>query len=249
MSEHPPKRQRMSTVSMVDSKLDITGKTVKIKVTQGSDTQVFLVHENVLKKGSSPFFKARLRKEWIAISGGDEAPIVVDGHRPQTFELYVKWLYSGVFDLEQKGWTDGTFDLEQNGWTGLVSAYILGDEILDREFQNSILAATINQSASGSFAVPGSRAVNMAYESLPEGSPLRRFFVYIFAIALVPKAVEESLDERYHHEFLLEVVMAMKKSQEGRKAGPGEAWPVRIKDYMLKDVEVDGRDGGAKNKA
>lgn len=96
---------------------------MQIKVGKGSKSKVFHIHETVLKKGSSPFFRTTLKGEWKKRRGDDQT-MGLKHHCPTVFKAYIKWVYSGIHAASF---------LDEPG--SLVSAYPIGEEVTWTSFR------------------------------------------------------------------------------------------------------------------
>jgi len=105
-----------------------------------NDHQDFTIHEALIRK-ESPFFEAALSRDW---KEGEEKLVPMPEDRPDTFRLYVHWIYSRRIFLEP--FSDPDNQNRSKHLDHLIRAYILGDKLLDLDFQDAIIDILINTS-------------------------------------------------------------------------------------------------------
>lgn len=121
----------------------VTGATVKIKVGKGPQSKIFHVHENVLEKGSSPFFRTALKAEWKERRGCDQT-IKLEHHEPNVFEAYIRWVYNGVYAIDIP---------DEYHLCSLVRAYVLGEEVTWASSRKNVIKLIIHRFSIESFRI------------------------------------------------------------------------------------------------
>lgn len=174
-----------------------------MKITVGTSKEPFHIHESVLCT-SSHFFKAAMSGSW---KESTEHTIELPEDDPKAFAVYSHWLYfakiPGLLQVAKKGESAKQSAQE---YYDLVSAYVLGDKLLDAKFQNSVIDAIIDtwftaDIRDGKVYFPDADAVSHAYNNTTESSKLRQMLVALYLHA----AGYQWLSEKHPKEFLLSV--------------------------------------------
>ena len=143
-----------------------------MKVEVGADKKCFFVHPSILSQ-SSEFFAAALKKEWRE---GQNRSIQLAEYEKEIFELYLRWLYSGKIFVKNSG--------EDSGYPTLAKLYVLGEKIMDSEFQDRVIdamiAASLEKDEEGWTYHPDSHPALIIYEGTSEGSPARGLIINEF---------------------------------------------------------------------
>lgn len=137
----------------------------------------FVVHEDVLSKGS-PFFASACKKEW---KGRLEHCIPLPDDDISTVDLYIQWIYTGrIFSRpSDEGGSGGEEELGL-----LVGGFVFGEKVQNGDFKDAVVDAIVK-----SFPVPSKKnklccppvlCVDKAYNGTPEGSQLRKLLVAIY---------------------------------------------------------------------
>ncbi|KUM58300.1 hypothetical protein ACN42_g8858 [Penicillium freii] len=187
-----------------DSKDNVTkiqGPTVKITV--GTSEEPFHVHESVLCT-SFHFFKAAMSGSW---KESKEHTIELPEDDPKAFAIYSHWLYfAGIPGLREAAKKGESAKQSAQEYYDLVSAYVLGDKLLDAKFQNSVIDAIIDtcstaDSRDRKVYFPDADAVSHAYNNTTKSSKIRQMLVALYLHA----AGDEWLSEEHPKEFLFSV--------------------------------------------
>ncbi|KAJ5092917.1 hypothetical protein N7456_008778 [Penicillium angulare] len=161
-----PKRVSKSKWPDLKTKF-LRSKTIQIDV--GKKKESFTVHEQLIF-ASSPFFKAAFTGKW---KESKERIISLPQDDPDAFAIYAHWLYYKTIP-EHDDFNAGTM-------TTLVKAYIMGDKILDRSFQNKVIDRIYNTGVAlgkdGTRYVPDCGSIALAYEETPPDSLLRLLLI------------------------------------------------------------------------
>ncbi|KAI4922582.1 hypothetical protein J4E90_001013 [Alternaria incomplexa] len=117
----------------------LRGPMITLVIGPAHEAVSIQVHQDILTR-TSEFFARALKPEWAAMR---ERPdhIELPAYTVKDVETYAHWLYSGkvparCFDLCR------TFhDQEENNpvWIDLATAYVFGEQILDRHYQQTVL--------------------------------------------------------------------------------------------------------------
>ncbi|KAL0260913.1 hypothetical protein SLS55_004605 [Diplodia seriata] len=198
----------------------ITGETITVIIGSGSSSsnggaeeedeagRSFTIHRALIC-AFSPFFAAACRGPWKESRSGI---IKLPDADPVTFDLYVKWLYTGelvdhwrtassdneqVTDATSAAANDGLDDHDQESggrdiavapdsvhtaYTVFVHAYILGDALLDSAFKNAAVDALIKR-VHETNCYPCALAALIYTNTSGSASPLRRLLVDFYAYA------------------------------------------------------------------
>lgn len=119
-------------------------KSGPVTVLVGEAKEEFFVHEHLIR-ASSTFFDNALSKDW---KEKHERTVRLPNIKVETFQIYVKWLYSGCFHAVKKddATTDAQtgiiLDRENNRWN---FAYELGDFLQDNGFKDAMIDILIEK--------------------------------------------------------------------------------------------------------
>ncbi|KAI4928336.1 uncharacterized protein J4E92_005822 [Alternaria infectoria] len=197
------------------------------------------VHQDILTR-TSEFFARALKPEWAAMR---ERPdhIELPAYTVKDVETYAHWLYSGkvparCFDL-YRTFEDG----EENNpvWIDLATAYVFGEQILDRHYQQTVLntmAGVQNDSYDDEDKPPDQRIINtpdfpseeaicVLYRGTPESSPIRALVADMCAYATLQDEDRKPDFNRLPREALVDVLDAIPKINLRQKLSrPWEEW-------------------------
>ncbi|KAK3636982.1 hypothetical protein LTR56_013878 [Elasticomyces elasticus] len=191
-----------------------------IKVLVGLTEEVFLVHRPVLCS-SSGYFTARLKPEWSRQSS-DEVRLPDADH--SAFNIYVNWLY--MRGIARSSLEDDDEDAQSEEWLNLADAFVLGDALVDSEFQASVLETLRFMSGSRqrkSFWAVATEVVAVIYNGTPTGSPVREVLLDLFLLHADGQLPDDEI-LALPEEFLQELEKAPQSlavMRGWRKAGPG----------------------------
>ncbi|QDS75942.1 hypothetical protein FKW77_003205 [Venturia effusa] len=170
------------------------GKSITVCVGQhdeDGEVENFIVHEELIR-AQSPFFEAAMARDWPESKA---RLVTLDTDSPDVFGLYVNWIYRHRIYLEPLPTTSAGHDVPEVVPNGggtvsdevlelfrarhnlLVRAYILGDKILDRDFQDAVIDGLIDFSRRRN--VWPIRQVKVIFENTLEKSPLRTLLVHM----------------------------------------------------------------------
>ncbi|KAF2470313.1 uncharacterized protein BDR25DRAFT_33813 [Lindgomyces ingoldianus] len=176
----PTKRLHISEGGTVD----IPGKTLPVFV--GEAQEVFYVHENLLRNGSSEYFKKLLQY------GGEtwhSKPIDLSHEDVPTFRLFNKWLYDG--SLLPK---DDAASISDRDFRLLVNACAFGERLRDIPFTKAITDAIID-CHNKIKAVPGPVLITSFYEATDDSCPVRQLFADMWAFLAKDEWIEQKLSQ------------------------------------------------------
>lgn len=142
----------------------------------GTPHTTFLVHRAVLYK-SSEFLKTHAKIESNDIDS--ESSISLPDLNTEAFALYSKWLYSSAIISIPKAVTPK----DDTEWMVLASAYVLGEQLIDMDFKNTVidaLRAKIKSKDGMTVWKVASELVHIIYASDSKDSPARRFMVDLY---------------------------------------------------------------------
>ena len=150
------------------------GKPLNIQV--GEVREPFFVHEPLIR-ASSAFFDKAMAKEWIE---SKQHTIVLPEDSPKIFALYVHWIYTGKMPVGR----DEPGQKSTLEYMELVDSYVLGDKILDTNFQNSVMDAIIEKSCieanDGYLWYPNASVIKHAYEKTTSSASIRKLLVDMY---------------------------------------------------------------------
>jgi hypothetical protein len=145
--------------------LSIVGETVQILVAK---TVLFSIHKNVLLR--SPFFANALKPEWASMREG--RPIDLEDTDSETFAAYGQWLYSHQLN-------PALMEIAKSDW---AKAYVLGETLMDLEYQDAVLSALITRCRAEKLFPTGAQ-IEIVYAGTTQGSPMRKLLVDFFCWA------------------------------------------------------------------
>lgn len=132
-----------------------------------------------------------------------ERVIELPEDRPEIFAIYMTWLYQKQIATVRSFRPDGTTE-----FLHLVQAYIFGDKIQAKAFQNVIINAIIEKKRDSDRegldwfqGIPDPDCVDIAYENTHPHSPLRRLMLDMWAVT-----PEASFDGLLPDEFFRDMV-------------------------------------------
>lgn len=158
----------------------------------GSEEAKSVVHKHILCR-SSEFFQAAYRGEWReAIDKVVRLPEV----DPDTFDLYLGWLYTKQIDLPSvpaAGFRDDeALEQEEDDLLhSLINAYALGDVVADTSFRNAVVDKARDMLIPPHpkrVVLPGFREITELYCRVPRRPKLSRLFVDIWVFYLADGA-------------------------------------------------------------
>lgn len=188
-----------------------------VEILVGAGKKLFVVHTAVIVP-RSPFFEAALSKRW----SGDGRPIELLDDEPDIFDFYLHTLYKDNVDITGEGRisgesdgeylnelddeTDGSIEAEKT-MRRMVKTYILADRLGDLKSCNIIVdhLITISDKLDN---VPWPKTVSLAYDTSPQGSPIRRLMVDFYAYDATADVVSErshSLPQIYLADVAIEL--------------------------------------------
>lgn len=115
-------------------------------------------------------------------------------------------------------------------YNDLVKAYVIGDKLLNTNFQNSVIDAIVEKStianADGQRYYPGEEAVKHVYHNTTESAAIRRLFVDMYVDTAVPNWLHGELPK----EFLYLVAEGLMK----KKKRVSSCNPIKASKYHVK---------------
>lgn len=128
-------------------------------------------------RNTSDFFDKALSSEW---KESEDRSVSLPDTEPETFELYLHWLYVGNLPVKSK--EPGHIGNQE--YLQLAKAYVLGDHLQDAQFDDVVIDAMIDKSASraadGNKWYPTGPVIACIYNNTPETSQARRLLMDFF---------------------------------------------------------------------
>jgi hypothetical protein len=193
-------------LSCANFRESLSGETVAVVV--GPQKEVFHVHETLLRQ-SCPFFDKAMGPQW---KESKERKITMPDDDAEVMKIYVYWLYCGAL-LMYPPKSQESADREDLSY---VKAWILGDKLLDLEFQNAVIDGiferyhTEPRDGKRWNVWPG--AVDYAFDKTYKGAPLRRLFVDMYCLWSKKDILASwGREEDIPHAFLVEAVRTLAK--------------------------------------
>ncbi|KAI9684327.1 MAG: hypothetical protein M1820_010891 [Bogoriella megaspora] len=173
----------------------------------------FYIHRNVL---TAPYFQRELKQN----QEGDEIyRIFSPSYNPETFHLYVRWLYTG------KVWSAPDEDTAENLKHSsedmmLIKAFCLAGKFEDRAFQDTIIDVLFLklklEEETGSRQYHGAEYVNCIWRHTQPGSPLRKLWLDL----IVSHGLEAWPWRDYTKDFYLDIIPILLKSRTQCEQSP-----------------------------
>jgi hypothetical protein len=186
-----------NTTTTPTDKSSISGEIIAVAVSE----KIFYVHRALLV-ASSKFFQNAMKPGWRT---NVTRPIDVSDAKAEDFQRYSQWLY-----------TKHVPELIWKTYTILARLYVLGEQIMDEEFQDAILSAMIRTYRSKPPTMP---AIRIIYDGTTAKSPARQIMIDFCAYSLMPTSNRLiDLDPEKDGEIMLDMVAALVK----HRAQPGK---------------------------
>ena len=165
----------------------------------------FAVHEKLIC-ASSEFFKKIMSRDW---KESKQRSIQLEDDDPDTFQLYLHWLYRGTLPVR----TDGPGRIANSEYLQLAMAYVLGDKLQDGDFQDITIDAMIDKCKSpasdGAKWFPVGSVIQCIYDNTPESSKARRLLVDIYVHNGCSGWLRDSMKpDEIPKDFLFEIAIA-----------------------------------------
>lgn len=163
----------------------------------GDETEPYLIHHDLIA-ASSEFFNRALHGEFKEKAGVVKLPT----QKASTFDAYYRWLYADKLEPSNTR-TFFTHDFE---------LYILGDELQDERFRNSVIDNVIGEVSIHLIYPTGFEQITFVFESTPKNSHLRKllidFWVYRSNSEWYDLTQCNGEDGQYPSEYLFGVLKA-----------------------------------------
>lgn len=136
--------------------------------------------------------------------------------KPDTFEIYQHWLYSGTVSTR-----DDSGEPDDPEYLQLAEAYVLGDKLGDGDFKDVIIDAILHKSrlkVSGGaffrrFSFPGAQIIQYIYDNTPKSSEARNLLVYFWAENGNGQWFNDETQELLPKEFLMDLAVELFERQ------------------------------------
>ncbi|KAK4497223.1 hypothetical protein PRZ48_011673 [Zasmidium cellare] len=165
--------------------VDTSGGVVTCRV----DSATFIVHRAVLDK-SSEFLKT-------LASLDSESALLLPHQNTEAFALYSKWLYTSAIISTPKDGGDSSTSKDTAEWKVLAKAYVLGEELIDVDFKDTVidaLRAKFKSKEGGTVWEVAADLVRIIYGGTSADSTARRFMADLYhGYALASTFEERSL--------------------------------------------------------
>ena len=164
-------------------------------------------HKALLTAKSS-WFKCALK---LRFKEGIQKKVYLKNHHPDTFQIFIQWLYSGDFAMSPGS----------SKHSSPFHGYILGDFLQATDFTGYCMDRLFTTFALGSKACPiDLSTIDFVYKSTTNGSVLRKFVALTVAThlrtqrsaALYGKKLGWGVELETAPEFLVDLVLAFKLS-------------------------------------
>ena len=113
------------------------------------------------------------KKQWNV---GREKVVKLPEDRPESFELYLRWLYGRKIYVQELA-KSAQSARDCNELDKLITDFVFGEKVQDDDYKDAILdtmiAHTINLDKHGQRWFPGIKGAARIYNGTPSGSPAR----------------------------------------------------------------------------
>jgi len=179
----------------------------------GPEQTKMTVHGTYITRDSD-FFKAALKKEWIE---GETRVIKLPEEDPETMAHYMTFVYHNKLPLDDLRPTKREHFNAR--WPILIDLYVRGERFLNRAMQNAaikeVIRLTCVRCGNGMRWFPSRENVDRIYRGTPEGSPIRRLMVDMYAIRGAPEWLSAGADGS---QFLLDLTKAFYEKMKHHNA-------------------------------
>ena len=184
-----------------------------IFVEVGTPPKTFHLREKVVR-ASSGFFQSALKPQW---NQGQGRTIKRPEDDPAIFNIYANWLQTNKLFVD----TDDK-SIPYGFYSTLISAYVLGDELLDISFRDAITDVCAikfctpeakREDGKILHTIFGCAHRQQLYDSTVTGAPLRRLLVRCLANIKSLKGILASTEPK---ELLYEVAIQLSERQDVR---------------------------------
>ncbi|KAL6719285.1 hypothetical protein ACLMJK_003524 [Lecanora helva] len=230
MSRSTPETQKRKSkkARLSHEKFDIT---VCLKV--GKQQKEFIIHKTLLCNAAAEFKKNfdQYAKDDMNISVSEA--LKVDQDDPETFRWFTRWLYADQI-LQQEETTDDVT------WSTLISLYLFSHNHGIPALQNHVIDILIDKKYQA-VGFP-SNQLNIVYEHMKYGAPLRRLFIDWAAFTETMEDetwINEEKEENIPKTFLMDVIRAQYQ-MKSRYSHPNVDFRKCRDHYHVKMTDVNG---------
>ncbi|KAF1960296.1 hypothetical protein CC80DRAFT_385944, partial [Byssothecium circinans] len=216
-----------------------------VTVVVGANLDKFVVHEALLIRYSK-FFRAALTN---GMKETQEKAVTLADEGPETFELFVHWLYYRRFPDAAKGDNQELVDLYTNvndkgclETRHLVLLFIFGDRyIIPGLKQDSIDALYHYVCDKENIYLPQFRLVRFAFENLPSTSPMCSVLVDLYCYFQRPDAYDDVGENELPPSALLALLARYTSlAHKGETSGKGEIeYELNLCDYHEHETDEE----------
>ncbi|KAG7411266.1 hypothetical protein ACKAV7_009815 [Fusarium commune] len=185
--------------------MNLDGRSIEV-VVGSSPSVTFSVHE-ILICSSSNFFKKAFQGGW---KESQDRLVRLERDDPDVFSVYLHWLYYHTLPVR----VDEPGVVGNAEYMQLAKAYILGDMLQDGSFQDAVMDAmmdkTASEAADGKRWYPVGPVIRLIYENTLESSKARLFLVDMYTFhGQGPWLTEWAVQEDLPKDFLLDVAVSL----------------------------------------
>lgn len=181
---------------------DLSGPIIKLIV--GANKTELFVHRSILTS-SSEFFRNATKPEWQDLRAEPNTLNLADTD-VEELSAYVHWLYFGTLPAEKSPKRGEVLD--NIDFPCLARAYVLGEELMDIKFKNSVLDSIMAVSEEFGWSPTGETA-NIIFRGTPANSPARKLVVDVVAHRAFDSDNWNEELQLCDREFLLEALREM----------------------------------------
>jgi hypothetical protein len=161
---------------------------------------IYRAHREVLCHNST-YFKAAFNGSFKEARTGE---LTLTDAEPAHFTTFLNWAYTGIIELE-----DGSTSIKSENLDEFISLYLFADKYDSKTFREQILNSIIHWVDSMDVISRGMNMPQLAdfarvFNSLPENSPLYKFFFDVCVQCATPNTIEVAFD--WYRQFPANVV-------------------------------------------
>lgn len=174
-----------------------------IRVIVGSQEKRFAVYKELLCEHSE-FCRAACGREW---KEGQEDTIYLPEARPDAFNLYIHWLYTGTVDttlMTEPEVPPGTV-ARHPAHSNLAKVFVLGNFLGDIAFCNCLIDCILQKLDKGGIP-PSPQTLSYVWRQTSKGSRFQLLFFDLFA-ALVNHTIFETKLTQYPPDLVVDLAI------------------------------------------
>jgi len=169
-----------------------------------------------------------MKSDW-AESRADVKTIDMSHCHKEVLSAYIHWLYFKNIPLDK---IEGPLGVD---FTLLAQAFVLGEELMDVKFKNTIVDTFLSLELKHS-ALPNATSLNIIYDGTPPSSPMRCLMLDFYAYGISDDVSWNVVLEACSKDVLVDIITTMSKFR-ARAATEARPWRLSNLKYHEKEDE------------